>query len=172
MVNTKDQRVQCIVWCVCCVCWHCQRQRMKACNAFNAVYVDTVNTKHIHTFLPITFLIFNWFSIWKSFGKLRLRAFQPYHQILYMLILLIQDKRISNVFNAIYVNTVNTKHESAWCIQCYLCWHCQYKALNSVICSILCMLIQLTQSHYSIDSNTKSLNYMKIQLNGLNYNRF
>ena len=33
--------------------------KIKARNVFNAIYVNTVNTKHIHTFLPITFLIFN-----------------------------------------------------------------------------------------------------------------
>ena len=33
-----------------------------------------------YTFLLITFLIFNRFSIRKSFGKLRLRPFQPYIQ--------------------------------------------------------------------------------------------
>ena len=27
--------------------------------ASNTIYVDTVDTKHIHTFLPIIFLIFN-----------------------------------------------------------------------------------------------------------------
>ena len=55
--------------------------KIKACNALNAMFVETVNTKHDHTFLLITFLIFNRFSIKKkSFGKLRLRAFQPYHQ--------------------------------------------------------------------------------------------
>ena len=43
----------------------------------------------------------------KSFGKLRLRAFQPYHQILYMSTLL-TGIRISNAFNAIYVDTVDT----------------------------------------------------------------
>ena len=74
-------------------------------------------SKHIHTFLPITFLIHipahNFLNIQrifnpqKSFGKLRLRAFQPYHQILYMSTLGIS---ISNAFNAIYVNTVDTKH--------------------------------------------------------------
>ena len=46
----------------------------------------------------------------KSFGKLRLRAFQPYHQILYMLTLSTLDINISNAFNAIYVDTVDTKH--------------------------------------------------------------
>ena len=45
------------------------------------------------------------FQSTKSFGKLRLRAFQPYHQILYMLKLGIS---ISNAFNAMYVDTVDT----------------------------------------------------------------
>ena len=35
--------------------------------------------KRTYTFLLITSLIFNGFSIRKSFGKLRLRPFQPYH---------------------------------------------------------------------------------------------
>ena len=43
--------------------------KIKACNALNAIYFDTVDTKHIHTFLPITFLIFNRFSIRKKFWK-------------------------------------------------------------------------------------------------------
>ena len=41
--------------------------KIKARNAFNAIYINTVDTKHIHTFLPITFLIFNRFSICKKF---------------------------------------------------------------------------------------------------------
>ena len=44
----------------------------------------------------------------KSFRKLRLRAFQPYHQILYMLTLSTLGISISNAFNAIYVDTVDT----------------------------------------------------------------
>ena len=40
--------------------------------------------EYTHTFWLITSLILNGFSIRKSFGKLRLRAFQPYHQILCM----------------------------------------------------------------------------------------
>ena len=44
----------------------------------------------------------------KSFGKLRLRAFQPYH--LYYICRHCRYKtRISNAFNAIYVDTVDTK---------------------------------------------------------------
>ena len=61
-------------------------------NAFNAIYVDTVGTKHIHTFLPITFLIFNGFSIRKKFWKAETEGFLTIPLILYMLILLIQDK--------------------------------------------------------------------------------
>ena len=44
----------------------------------------------------------------KSFGKLRLRAFQPYHPILYVSTLSTLGISISNAFNAIYVDTVNT----------------------------------------------------------------
>ena len=48
------------------------------------------------------------FQYAKSFGKLRLRAFQPYHQILYMLTLSTLGISISNAFNAMYVDTVDT----------------------------------------------------------------
>ena len=85
------------------ICQHC-RYKTRISNAFNAIYVDTVDTKHIHTF--ITFLIFNGFSI-KSFGKLR-RAFQPYQY--YICRHFRYKTRISNAFNAIYVDTVDTKH--------------------------------------------------------------
>ena len=44
----------------------------------------------------------------KSFRKLRLSTFQPYHQILYILTLLTLGISISNAFNAIYVDTVDT----------------------------------------------------------------
>ena len=75
----------------------------------NAIYVDTVDTKHIHTFLLITFLIFNGFSIRKTFWKAETQDFSTIPSILYILTLSIQT-RISNVFNAIYVDTVDTKH--------------------------------------------------------------
>ena len=54
-----------------------------------------------------------------------------------------------------YVNMVK-----AWCMQQAILmvytvgWHCQY-----------------IQSNYNVDSNTKSLNYMKIPLKALNYNK-
>ena len=66
--------------------------KIKARNAFNAIYVNTVDTKHIHTFLPITFLIFNRFSICKKFWKAGTEGFSTIPSLLYMLILSIQDK--------------------------------------------------------------------------------
>ena len=66
--------------------------KIKAHNAFNAIYVNTVDTKHIHTFLPITFLIFNRFSICKKFWKAKTEGFSTIPSLLYMSILLIQDK--------------------------------------------------------------------------------
>ena len=44
----------------------------------------------------------------KSLRKLRLRAFQPYHQMLYMSTLSTLGISISIAFNAIYVDTVDT----------------------------------------------------------------
>ena len=72
--------------------------------------VSTQSIQMTYTFVLITSLIFNRFSICKSFRKLRLRAFQPYHQILYMLTLSTLPISISNAFNAMYVDTVDTKH--------------------------------------------------------------
>ena len=47
--------------------------------------MSKMGKEHTHTFWFITSRIFNGLSIRKSFGKLRLRAFQPYHQILCIL---------------------------------------------------------------------------------------
>ena len=74
----------------------------------NTIYVDTVDTKHIHTFLPITFLIFNQFSICKKFWKAETEGFSTIPSLLYMSILSILDISISNAFNAIYVEAVDT----------------------------------------------------------------
>ena len=73
------------------ICRYCQ-YRTRISNAFNAIYVDTVDTKHIHMFLPITFLIFNLFSIRKKFWKAENEGFSTIPLILYMSILSIQDK--------------------------------------------------------------------------------
>ena len=53
----------------------------------NAMYVKGVekSLKWSYTSLLITFLIFSQFSIPKSCGKLILRAFYPYHQMICML---------------------------------------------------------------------------------------
>ena len=36
---------------------------------------------------------------------------------------------------------------------------------------MLCMLVQFIQSNYNVDSNKKYLNYMKLWLKALNYNK-
>ena len=56
------------------ICRHC-RYKTRISNAPNAIYVDTVDTKHIHTFPLITFLIFNGFSIRKKFWKAETQGF-------------------------------------------------------------------------------------------------
>ena len=66
--------------------------KIKAHNALNAMFVETVDTKHIHTFSPITLLIFNQFSILKKFWKAETEGFSTIPSILYMSILSIQDK--------------------------------------------------------------------------------
>ena len=109
MVDTKDQSNAIVYWVWYFVCWHCRykdqsmqgiecyicrhcRYKTRISNAFNAIYVDTIDTKHIHTFLLITFLIFNGFSIRKKFWKAETQGFSTVPSILYMSTLLIQDK--------------------------------------------------------------------------------
>ena len=133
------------------ICRYCQ-YRTRISNAFNAIYVDTVDTKHIHTFLPITFLIFNWFSICKKFWKADTKGFSTIPSILYMSILLIQDKDLmhsmlcmstqliqmtytfvlitSLIFNQF---SIRRKVLESWdlglfnhAIKYYMCWHCRH----------------------------------------------
>ena len=78
------------------ICRHC-RYKTRISNAFNAIYVDTVDTKHIHTFLPITFLIFNGFSIRKKFWKAETQIFNPL---------------CNHTIYTIYVDTVDTRQGS------------------------------------------------------------
>ena len=69
--------------------------KIKARNALNAMFVSRLSillSKHIHTFQPITFFIFNGFSICKTFWKAETKGFTIIPSILYMLILSIQDK--------------------------------------------------------------------------------
>ena len=126
MVDTKDQSNAIVYWVWYFVCRHCRYKdqsmqgiecyicrhsqcKTRISNAFNPIYVDTVDTKHIHTLLPITFLIFNGFSIRKKFWKAETQSFSTIPSILYMSTLSYKT-RISNAFNPIYVDTVDTKH--------------------------------------------------------------
>ena len=111
------------------MCQYCHH-KTRVSNAFNAIYVDTVNTKHIYTFLKITFLIFNQFSICKKFWKAETEGFSTIPSILYMLTISTLGISISNVFNGIYVEAVDTfstqcnirSHPKSFlCI----CLHCQ-----------------------------------------------
>ena len=71
--------------------------------------MSKMGKEHTHTFWLITSLIYNGFSIQKSFGKLRLRAFQPYHQILCILKHVgdVRDRSsTSKGCNAIYVGDI------------------------------------------------------------------
>ena len=100
----------------CYICRHC-RYKTRISNAFNAIYVDTVDTKHIHTFLPITFLIFNGFSIQKKFWKAETQLFN--HTIYYICRHCRYKTRISNAFNAIYVKlSIQFSHLIVLCIRC------------------------------------------------------
>ena len=90
-VDTVDTKIKGMQGIECYICRHC-RYKTRISNAFNAIYVDTVDTKHIHTFLLITFLIFNGFSIRKKFWKAETQSFSTIPSILYMSTLSIQDK--------------------------------------------------------------------------------
>ena len=81
----------------------------KGCNMLCMSKMLKMGKEHTHTFLLITFLIFNRFSMCKKFWKLRLRAFQPYHQILCILKHVEDVKDRSNTpkdCNAMYVEDV------------------------------------------------------------------
>ena len=67
----------------CYICQNC-RYKTRISNVFNAIYVDTIDTKHIHTFLPITFLIFNGCLIRKKFRKAETQGFSTIPSILYI----------------------------------------------------------------------------------------
>ena len=109
---------------------------------------------------------------------LRIGAFQPYNQILYMLILFMQVirfpmpskpsfsafknfKQIENPLNMTDVMSQNVLAVSTLSIQ----------AKSPNCHQMLCILTLLIQSNYNVNSNTKSSNYMKLQINALNYNK-
>ena len=104
LVNTKDQSNACM----CEMMWKGSKEALTVLIDTHVTHVKGVKRLHYvhnidtfnamskgskdyvmlkqgtYTFLLITFLIFNQFSIQKSFGKLRLRPIQPYHSMLYM----------------------------------------------------------------------------------------
>ena len=121
----KARNALSLVSCVYCVYQHCRHKGSKHCKCY-AVYVDTVDTKHIHTFLPVTFLILNQFLIPKSFGKLRFRALP----VLCMWTLSMQVVSIPNAFNAIYVKAVNTFSTQYTHMYCYTLNYSYFKLDN------------------------------------------
>ena len=55
--------------------------KIKACNTFNDMFIETVDTTvKTHPHIPAHNVSLTDFQSAKSFEKLRLRAFQPYHQ--------------------------------------------------------------------------------------------
>ena len=105
------------------ICRHC-RYKTRISNAFNAIYVDTVDTKHIHTFLLITFLIFNGFSIRKKFWKAETQGFSTIPSILYMSTLSIQFSHLIVLCIRCHVRATNTSVDSVdkHSIKCIACF--------------------------------------------------
>ena len=89
----------------CQYCWY----RHKISNAFSAMDVDS-RYKHVHTFLSITLLIFNGFSIWKKFWKAENQGF-PTMSNMHTCPYCRYRHKISNAFSAMDVNTVNTNNK-------------------------------------------------------------
>ena len=100
------------------------------------MYVDTVNTKHIYTFLPITFLIFNRFSISKKFWKAETRCFSTIPSILYMSTLSILGISISNAFLPI---TFLRSHPNSFLCVCRQCRQTTAYTIHNSIALILCI---------------------------------
>ena len=87
------------------------------------MYVEDVEDgkRTYHTFWLITSLILNGFSNEKSFGKLRLRAFQPYHQILCMSKHVKDVEDRSNTHKGLYSKTIQWHiHAGSWSL--VNCW--------------------------------------------------
>ena len=121
--------------------------------------------EHTHTFWLITSLILNGFSIPKSFGKLRLRAFQPYHQILCM------SKHVEDVedrsntpkgCNAMYVEDVEDRSNTPKGCNAMLCMSKMSK-MHSIECIEYCTKDQSNVEDVEDRSNTpKGCNAMYV----------
>ena len=91
-VNTQrsKQSEQCIVCCVSCQdcrykrSKHIMLQWFKCYVQMLCQYSQYKMHTHVHMFLPVTSPFSTDFQSEKSFRMLRIRAFQPYHQILYV----------------------------------------------------------------------------------------
>ena len=102
----------------CYICRHC-RYKTRISNAFNAIYVNTVDTKHIHTFLPITFLIFNGFSIQKKFWKAETQSFSTIPSILYMYTVDTRQGSLMHHVRATNTSVNSVDKHSIKCIACF-----------------------------------------------------
>ena len=71
------------------------------------MYVNRVDTKHFHTILPITFLIFNWFSNWKKFWKAEIKSFSTIPLNAIYVDTVDASHQISNAFSVMYVDAVD-----------------------------------------------------------------
>ena len=121
-VNKQDTihniQKHCYIYYICRYCWY----RTRISNAFNAIYVNTVDTKHIHTFLPITFLIFNWINLQKDLESWDLGLFN--HTIKYYICWHCRYRiRISNVLLPI---TFLRSHPNSFLCVCQQCWQTRY----------------------------------------------
>ena len=83
----------------CMLCMSTQSiQRIKACNAFNTMYIDTVDAKYIHIFLPHNFLNIQLIFNPKRFLKAETKGFPTIP------------------LNAMYVDTVDLHCKYFYCI--------------------------------------------------------
>ena len=86
--------------------------------------------KHIHTFLPITFLMFNGFSIRKKFRKLRLRLFN--HTIDTIFVDTVNTRQGSLMHSMLSMSTLSIQfsHLIVLCIRC--CVRATYTSVDSL----------------------------------------
>ena len=101
------------------ICRHC-RYKTRISNAFNAIYVNTVNTKHIHTFLPITFSIFNGFSIHKKFWKAETQSFSTIPSILYVDTVNTRQGSLMHSMLSMSTLSIQFSHLIVLCIRCHV----------------------------------------------------
>ena len=121
--------------------------------------------EYTHTFWLITSLILNGFSIQKKFWKAKLRAFQPYHQILCMSKHVEDVKDRSNTpkgCNAMYVKDVEDRSNTPKGCNTMLCMSKMSK-MHSIECIEYCTKDQSNVEDVEDRSNTpKGCNAMYV----------